>query len=285
MKIFYLFFLFTIIHAQNEEHMIMIKDKTCYIPSTHYLYGIKIPNNPDLEKECETVITCSDKIERGSGNFENMKRIYLYESYLEKYALAGAPLEEVYLYTTTFSVSSFAGDVNKGKEKCLEPNKIKKFVEYENNNKYISEFFCAEVENRMSDKTLKGKTITAKESGSSLIFSGFGTMKVNDTQQYKDQIYSEIVIENGINRIFSNVFNGFTVSSIRLPNTLYHIGSEIFNNNTRLQSLVFPPMISQLMLNELNNCTSLKSITIQYVGDLFLFISSTSFSVKTDDVP
>lgn len=72
-----------------------------------------------------------------------------------------------------------------------------------------------------------------------------------------------LVMADGVQSIGASAFKGINASAINIPTTLSVLESEVFANNTALNTITIPANIVEIKDNVFNGCTNLTEITME----------------------
>lgn len=117
-------------------------------------------------------------------------------------------------------------------------------------------------------------TLTGTEDAYTLTISGTGDTDISIVSSQWDEYYQNIetvIIEDGINEIGKELFEGFSsLQNISVPNSVTSIGSTAFKMCNSLQSIIIPDGVTRIETFTFNGCESLQNISIPnsvtYIG-------------------
>ena len=121
---------------------------------------------------------------------------------------------------------------------------------------------------------------TLSEDGVLTISGGYYMLQSTDLSGVDKTAVKRVVVEDGVTRIDSYVFQDFTeMESVTLPNTVTSIGHEAFMNCRSLRAVVLPNGLTEVGGGLFNGCSALCDMVIpnslNYIGD-GMFDSCTS---------
>lgn len=93
------------------------------------------------------------------------------------------------------------------------------------------------------------------------VINGLPVVAIN-TRAFANRPVGTLIVPEGVLRIGESVFDGCTVTSIQLPNSLLTLGAKAFSRAYNLSSVNIPPQITEILTQTFEYTDGLKQITI-----------------------